>query len=507
MKIQVPFSGLGGSFHGRGGGPRGRDIRKVRLPTVAGSFYPADPKELARMVDEFLSRAESLPLPNLVALIAPHAGYIYSGPVAAWSYAQLKGRKVSRVVVISPSHLEAFGFSAVYSGDAYATPLGAIPLDRTFAAQLATMNSSIRLSDSGHASEEHALEVQLPFLQRVLGDFQLVPIVMGDQGYDSSRALGVALAKLMQDTDTMIVASSDLSHYHAYPDAVKLDRKTLSTIENWDYLNLSRNLRRGVWEACGGGPVVAAMIATDQLGGMKARVLRYANSGDTSGDRGRVVGYGAVALLKESSAEPAGEKVLSLSEADQDVLLEITRKSVEAAVRDHKMYKPAVPEREQLLEERGVFVTITRGSRLRGCVGFLAPLKPLYLMVRDAAVLAAVEDSRFPPVAAAELGELRYEISVLSPFRHVRDVCEIRVGRDGLLVRRGRDEGLLLPQVAVTKHWDPTAFLEETCRKAGLPIDAWLRQETEIFRFRALVFGDHAVSGAALRRETLVCNY
>jgi AmmeMemoRadiSam system protein B len=189
------------------------------------------------MVDGFLAKAQPPPIHDVVALVSPHAGYPYSGQVAAYSYALLKGRKFSRVVVIAPSHYDAFNFTAVFDGSAYKTPLGTVPVDRAFAAKLASSGGSIRLSGRGHTvtadMREHALEDQLPFLQRVLGRFELVPIVMGGQDYAASRALGVALAKLIAGTDTLIVASSDMSHYHPYDYAVKVDHKTLRAIEEW----------------------------------------------------------------------------------------------------------------------------------------------------------------------------------------------------------------------------------------------------------------------------------
>jgi len=462
---------------------------KVRQPGVAGSFYPADAKELAKAVDGFLAQAAPPPLEHVVAIVAPHAGYTYSGPVAAWSYKLLKGRKPHRVVVIAPSHYEAFHFSSVYDGAAYATPLGEVPVDQAFAAKLAKMSPEIRLSDAGHRPlndrAEHALEVQLPFLQRTLGDFQLVPIVMGDQSYESSRALGVALARLSEGTDTLIVASSDLSHYHTYQEAVRLDRKTLHAVETFDYLNLSRNFEQQVWEACGGGPIVAAMIAAERLGAGQAKLLKYANSGDLTGDRTRVVGYGAVALVEGA---PKAGPTLSLSRQEKDALLDIARKSVESAVRDHKLCE-CLSSREALQEDRGAFVTLTKAGELRGCIGYVAPTEPLYLTVRDAAMMAALRDTRFPPVTAKELPAIQYEISVLSPMQHVLDVREIRVGQHGLLIRKGGREGLLLPQVALDEGWDRVTFLEELCVKAGLPRQAWLDAGADLFRFTALVFG------------------
>lgn len=465
---------------------------KTRPSAVAGSFYPAGAKELAEMVDGFLAKAASAPVPGLIALVAPHAGYPYSGPVAAHAYALLKGETFARVVVISPSHLDGFGFSAVYDGAAYATPLGLVKVDHEFASRLAASGAA-KLSSRGHAVSgdrgEHALEVQLPFLQRTLKDFRLVPVVMGDQSYESCRALGVALAKLIRG-DTLIVASSDLSHYHPNDAAVKLDRRTLKAVEEWDYFSMARNFESQVWEACGGGPMVAAMIAAERLGARQAKVLNYANSGDTSGDRSRVVGYGAVAIARGAAERSGLERPFTLTPAEKNELLRIARQSVQTAVRDHKLYDYPGSSLPSLMQERGAFVTLKEHGELRGCIGYSSPLKPLCLAVRDVAAMAAVEDSRFRPIAAAELPQLEYEISVMSPLRHVGDIGEIRVGTHGLVIKKGRHEGLLLPQVPVEQGWDCATFLDQTCLKAGLPDGAWKDPDADLFLFTSLVFGE-----------------
>ena len=464
----------------------------VRPAGVAGTFYPADPKELAQMVDGFLAKATPAPAPGLVAIVAPHAGYPFSGHVAAWSYALLKGRKYQRVVVIAPSHYDAFPFAAVYDGEAYTTPLGRVPVDQAFAKKLAT-GGAIRLSPRGHQSggnqSEHALEDQLPFLQRTLGDVPIVPVIMGDQDYGICRALGLALARLVHGTDTLIVASSDLSHFHTYDEAVRIDHKTLHAIEEWDYLSMARNFEQRIWEACGGGPIIATMIAAERLGADHARVLKYANSGDVTTDRSRVVGYGAVALVKEGGRAGDAAPGFNLSAADRAELLRIARWSVESAVRDRKPYEFDLPLAEALARERGAFVTLKERGNLRGCIGYVSPMKPLAFTVRDAAAFAALRDTRFRPVSVAELPELEYEISVLSPMRRVLDVTRILPGRDGLLMKRGEVEGLLLPQVAKEQGWDQPTFLEETCRKAGLSSNCWQDSATDIFSFTALVFG------------------
>jgi AmmeMemoRadiSam system protein B/AmmeMemoRadiSam system protein A len=415
-------------------------------------------------------------------------------PVAAYSYAALKGRKYARVVVLSPSHYESFGFSSVYDGDAYETPLGIIPVDKEFAGRLTAMDPSIRFSDSGHRhlpeGAEHGLEVQLPWLQHLLGDFALVPVTMGDQSYLTCRALGCALASLITaEGDTLIVASSDLSHFHPHNQAVKMDHKTLNALEVWDYFTMARNFESRAWEACGGGPVVAAMIAAERLGARQVRVLKYAHSGNVTGDFERVVGY-AAALLVKSEGTVGSAPPFTLSGVDQSELLALARQSVEHAVRTGEAFEPAPSDRSALQQERGAFVTLRIDGALRGCIGFTSTVKPLFATVRDAATLAALRDPRFPPVAIEELAKLQYEISVLSPLRRVLNAEEVQIGRHGLFVRQGRHEGLLLPQVPLEQGWDRVKFLQQTCAKAQLAADAWQDEETDIFTFTAVIFGD-----------------
>ena len=480
-----------------GGAPP--ESEQIRPAAVAGAFYPADPKELAAMVDGFVAHA-SVPAPSgeIVALVAPHAGYPFSGGVAGHSYAMLKGRPTHRVVVIAPSHFEAFSFTSVYDGDAYSTPLGKVPVDKGFAQKLVSLNPEIQLSSHGHVptaeGREHALEDELPFLQRVLGDFQLVPIIMGEQSYPASRALGVALAELIRGTDTLIVASSDLSHYHPYDEAVSIDGKTLNAIGEWDYLTLSDNFANRTWEACGGAPIVAAMIAAERLGATRAQVLKYANSGDVTGDRSRVVGYSAVAFIKEGEGHSTPAPKFSLTSSEKRQLLEIARKSVESAVKEGKAYELPAKLPDNLMRDRGAFVTLKENGELRGCIGYTVAMQPLAETVREVAALAALRDTRFRPVVPGELPRLKYEVSVLSPLRHVSDTNQIKIGEHGLMIVKGRTRGLLLPQVAPEQHWDRNTLLDETAMKAGLPPKAWQDKDADLFMFTALVFGETEIS-------------
>jgi len=476
----------------------GGEPQKVRQAAVAGAFYPADPKELSAMIDEMLAKVSGPPVTDpILAAVSPHAGYQYSGPVAAYTYAALKGRKYSRVVVIAPTHYVAFDYTSIYDGDAYTTPLGTVPVDKSFAQKLAKMSSTMKISGSGHditsAGGEHSIEVQLPWLQKVLGRFELVPIVMGDQSYESSRALGMALAKLIKaeskEGDTLVLASSDLSHYHTYNEAVTIDHKTLSALAAWDYFSMSRNFQQGIWEACGGAPIVAAMVYAERMGASQAHVLKYANSGDVTGDHSRVVGYSADVFVKANGGK-AGETPFSLTDPEKRELLALARRSVEYVVQQNEVYVPPASSSTTLNEERGAFVTLTKAGDLRGCIGYTSAIKPLYLTVRDTATHAALHDPRFHPVSAEELPHLDYEVSVLSPLRRVTDIQQIKVGEHGLLMKNGASEGLLLPQVPVEQGWDRQTFLEQTCRKARMSADCWKDEDTDIFSFTAVVFNE-----------------
>lgn len=496
LLVLAPFE----SAHAAGlpSAPPQSDPPKVRPAAVAGSFYPADPAALSAMIEELLAKAQEPPIPDpILAAVAPHAGYPYSGPVAAYTYAALKGHKYARVVVIAPTHYVAFDYTSIYDGDAYQTPLGNVPVDKAFARELAKMSPTMRLSGQGHdataAGGEHAIEVELPWLQTVLGRFELVPIVMGDQSYESSRALGVALARLIASDanggTTLVLASSDLSHYHTYADAVAMDHKTLNALAAWDYFSMSRNFQTRTWEACGGAPIVAAMIYAERMGANQARVLKYANSGDIAGDHSRVVGYSADVFVKAPSANIV-ETPFSLSAADKAELLALARKSVEFVVERGDAYEPPASASAALNQERGAFVTLREHGKLRGCIGYTSAAKPLYLTVRDTATLAALRDPRFPSVTAEELPSLDYEISVLSPLRRVMHIDEIEIGMHGLLMKNGAHEGLLLPQVPVEQKWDRQTFLEQTCRKAGMGSGCWKDEGTDIFSFTAVVFGE-----------------
>lgn len=276
----------------------------VREPVVAGAFYPASARRLQEDVDAMLRRAPtSERTGGIVGLVSPHAGYMYSGLTAAHAYGLLRERTFDAVVVIGPSHQEYFQGCSVYPGESYRTPLGVVPIHKEIRSALAQEEKRIFLSVAGHRGE-HSVEVQLPFLQRVLGEFAFVPIVMGDQTLELCENLAEAIASSVGNRTVLLVASSDLSHYHPYEEATSLDRRVIDLVEEYDPLKLMDNLEHRSLEACGGGPIVSVMLATKKLGANIARVVHYCNSGDVTGEKGAVVGYCSAVFSRESTDAP-----------------------------------------------------------------------------------------------------------------------------------------------------------------------------------------------------------
>lgn len=271
------------------------DTKRVRHSVIAGSWYPGTEGQLRKTVQGYLDDVEKEELDGeLVGLISPHAGYIYSGQVAAYAYKQLDGVSYDAVAIISPVHRMFVGRFAVTSAAAYETPLGLVEVDVDL---IEAMNKEIDLTRVAQ-DNEHSLEIQLPFLQVVLGEFKLLPIMMGDQGLSSCQKLGTALAKILKGKNVLLLASTDLSHFHNYDAAVRLDEIVLERVGAYDPEGLVSDLERGKCEACGGGPVIAVMLAAQKLGANRAKVLKYMNSGDVTGDRSQVVGYMAAALYR-----------------------------------------------------------------------------------------------------------------------------------------------------------------------------------------------------------------
>lgn len=476
-------------------------VTRIRKPAVAGTFYPSNAVELTKTIAGLYAEVDKAALDgSLVGLVAPHAGYPYSGRVAAKAFKLLEGESFDTVVVVSPSHTVFFKGCSVFEGDGYETPLGVVSIDKELSGKIADINPLVYLSSMGHASGttrgEHALEVQLPFLQIALGKFKLVAIVMGDQEEDSIRALGETLGSALKGRNALVVASTDLSHFHTEKQARRLDRAVQEAIEKYDPDRLIETLETGKGEACGGGPVAAVMQATRRLGGRTVRFLDYSTSGETTGQFDEVVGYLSAAIITaEKPRQVQSEMGMlkarprtadELTDDDRATLLRIARDAVRARL-ENTEYTPLPNARLDF--EQGAFVTLTIDGSLRGCIGQIRGREPLYKLIADMAIAAAFEDPRFEPVDESEFDRLEFEISVLSQLERVRDINQIVVGRDGLMIKLDWHSGLLLPQVATEHGWDVTEFLEQTCLKAGLGKNSWKDKFAEIYKFSAVVFG------------------
>ena len=460
------------------------ESKEYRASTHAGTWYPGHEKELREMIQGFLSNARAKLSGEICGLISPHAGYVYSGPVAAFAYKLVQDQEFDDVIVIGPSHYHGFFGASVDTLAGRQTPLGKVDFDVAMARKIMKNDKGISFDDSAHI-QEHSTEIQIPFLQTVLKNFKVIEIIMGNHDYKSCEALSQAIVKAIAGKKVLIVASSDLSHYHPQKAAEELDNLVVEAVANYDPKGLSRKLAIDSCEACGGGPIIVAMLVTKEMGATKAKPMVYATSGNITGDYSAVVGYLAAAFYKEEKIEVGID--LGFTKEEKKKLKEIAQKSVEVAVRNQKLPDfGEIPDR--LKEPYGIFVTLTKHGSLRGCIGRIISDQPLYLVCQQMARAAALEDPRFSPVTEKELGDLDIEISILTPLEQITNFNDIVIGRHGLYIVKGYNSGLLLPQVAAEYGWSVEEFLEETCHKAGLPADTYKSKDAKIFKFSAEVF-------------------
>lgn len=460
--------------------------QEIRKPVWAGAFYDGNKDALSARIDAYLKnvKEQAALTQDVKALICPHAGYVYSGPTAAYAFRLVQGKTYDTVVIIGTSHQYGFDGCSIYPRGGYETPLGVAAVDEELASRIAK-SSGFSYVPEAHA-KEHSVEVQVPFIQETLPDAKVVPIVMGYPSRRTVYALGNALGEALRSAEKkiLIVASTDMSHYLSKEDANAVDSRTISLIQKLNTGAVIDKVGAGENIMCGGGGVAAAILAVKKKGKPRVEVLHYTDSSETSGDSEHVVGYLAAAIMVEPAEKTPAE--FSLSAEEKKELLGLARQSVESYVKEGRVpdYETDNPD---FLGEKGAFVTLKKRGELRGCIGFIEPLFPLYEAVIRTSVYAATEDSRFSPVTKEELKDLEYEISVLTPLQKIDNPRAVRVGKHGLVISTGENRGLLLPQVPVENNWDRETFLNQACVKAGLPPDAW-KKGAEIFVFEAIVF-------------------
>ena len=466
----------------------------VRPATQAGRFYEAQPQRLRQEVDSFLHLHEGTnSSSNVAALIVPHAGYYFSGNVAAAAYMTLAPDKpLQRIFLLGPSHREWIDGASVNSEtDYYATPLGQVRVDRETARQLIETDSVFCYRKEAH-DREHCLEVQLPFLQRRLGEVPpIVPIIISTNDFSKLQRMAEVLKPFFTD-DNLFIISSDFSHYPSYQDACEVDAKTGKAVESGDVAQfiatLEANARSGIrnlaTSACGEFAIVTLLSMMDKQ--YEVKHLMYQNSGDIDNhDSHRVVGYHAFAVVRHDSAQTG----FSLSDEEKHLLKEIALNSIKdsldgKAMRDRE---DPWPEHPTLNRMCGAFVSLHKHGQLRGCIGHFGEDAPLHQIVAEMARAAAFEDPRFTPVRREELADIDIEISVLTPMRRIQSLDEFQLHRHGIYVRKGFRSGTFLPQVADQVNWTKEEFVAHCAHdKAGLPWDGW--RDAELFVYEAIVF-------------------
>lgn len=483
-----------------------------REPVVAGQFYPADPVELKKTIKDYFDNIPSLPKPKgeLLGIISPHAGYIFSGQVAAYSYKFLSSYKFNNpvIVLIGQSHNFHLSKPSLYTGYSFLTPLGEVKTEQKLVQELLKIQDCFEDSPQVHIPE-HSLEVQLPFLQYIYKEFTIVPILVSRFDYEYANKISGKLSETVKNYSKVtnkriiIVCSTDMSHYPKYEDAVKVDNQAIELVKLYDPIKYFKELPRLEKTKianlhcvfCGETAVGISMIVTKLLGGDNVEILKYANSGDVTfyGDKSRVVGYLAAAFIKKGSISEGKQNMkeeqseFKISEKNQKELLSLARRAIKEYITAGKVIDYKTDDKE-LLTPRAVFVTLTKKGELRGCIGTTFPQYPLYQAVINMAIEAATGDPRFAPVTVEELDEIHIEISILSPLKRVFSHKDIKEHVHGVVVRSGGRSGLFLPQV-----WEQLPkkeqFLSHLCwGKAGLPPNAWQDPKTELYVFTVFAF-------------------
>lgn len=467
-----------------------------RQPAVAGKFYPASKSDLTKMLEGFFDDNKSGIVTDPLAIIVPHAGYVYSGRTAAAGFKQLdRNRKYEHIFVIGSSHTTYFNGASIYDLGDFITPMGKVKTD-TLARWLVSQYKFFNNDTKPHETE-HALEVQLPFLQYWLkSDFTIIPIIIGGQSEENCRKIAAAL-KPFFNSKNLFVISTDFSHYPEYQDAINSDNKMADAVKSNSVKEFMRvknqiegsGIHNLVTAMCGWTSVLTLLNITADMPDISYKSIAHRNSGDSYyGDKDKVVGYYAIGVVREQSKTSASE---FLNEKDKADLLNIARQTLTSYLKTS-----AIPDfsknnfSDNLSRPAGAFVTLKLNGNLRGCIGNFNPEKPLITTVQQMAIAAATQDPRFNPVTPDEIDKLEIEISVLTPLKKISSADEFNLGKQGIYIKKGYKSGTFLPQVADETGWSKEEFLGHCSRdKAGIGWDGW--KSAELFTYEAIVFSEH----------------
>jgi hypothetical protein len=469
-----------------------------RKTYAAGRFYTGKPEELRAQLQQMFAKSEKKKSENTpLAIIVPHAGYVFSGEVAASAFSQIDpNRKFERIFIIGSSHTSAFDGASVYCTGHFETPLGTVQVDLELAKKLVNENRLLVNNPEAH-QYEHSLEVQLPFLQHHLtSDFKIVPVVIGSATIETAKKLAEIFKPYMNENNLFVI-SSDFSHYPEYHDARVADQLTADAIKSNKASNLisalDTNKKKMIPELatslCGWSSVLTLLYMTEQMPEIIVDLVDYKNSGDSSyGEKNRVVGYWAISFLKGKSKSQANE--FFLNENDKKFLLQLARETISEYI-----LKETIPQIDPatisatLKTPCGAFVTLNKNRNLRGCIGRFDATLPLWKVVQNMAISAATQDYRFSKVQPGEINQLKIEISVLTPLKRIKSADEFILGKQGIYIKKGSSSGTFLPQVATQTGWSKEEFLGHCAQdKAGIGWEGW--KTAELYTYEALVFGE-----------------
>ena len=471
-----------------------------REPVAAGRYYSADPATLKNDLRQLFSACvKTVEIMDIRAIISPHAGYVFSGEVAASAFSAIpKDRKYSNIFLIGSSHVMAFDGASVYNTGDFITPLGKIKVNRVIANKIRNSSPLFRFRTDAHI-QEHSLEVQIPFIQYYFEDTpQIVPIIIGTTNSDKIKTISESLKPYFTE-DNLFVISSDFSHYPPYKMAEEVDQVTADAIISKDpdvFLdvlrkNASRSIKGLATSMCGWTSGLLLLYLAEGDPDLQFKKISYCNSGDTPyGNKDEVVGYNAIILEKKKPGNQISDKAtseLTFSNDEAQQLIGIARESIRSMLYSKSQFR-INPDKmpPALKKEMGAFVTLKINGVLRGCIGRFISKDPLYEVVRQMALAAAFEDHRFTPLTKGEFNKIEIEISVLSPLKKINDISEIVLGKHGIYITKDIRSGTMLPQVATENNWTVEQFLGYTARdKAGIGWDGW--KNADIYVYEAAV--------------------
>jgi len=400
-----------------------------RQPVVAGQFYPASASQLRAMIGKMVD--EEAEKEDVIGLIAPHAGYVYSGPVAGAVISRVKFKNT--FIILGPNHTGRGKPLSITAKGKWRTPLGEVQVDAELAGHVLELTRHLQEDDAAH-QYEHSIEVQLPFLQYFKPDIKIVPIALSFASFDAYREIGREIARAINDTkrEAVILASSDMTHYEPHAVAARKDRQAIDAILSLDEDELLRRVEENNISMCGVAPVASLIVAAREMGATSAELVKYQTSGDTSGDYSAVVGYAGI-IIKAVAMHP---------------LVQLAKDTIEAYVNEDRVLSPPRELTPEMKQKAGVFVSLHRFGELRGCIGTFEPTQPNVAgEIIANAISSATRDPRFPPVAPEELKDLEYGVDVLTRPRPVKDEKELDPKKYGVIVECGFRRGLLLPDL------------------------------------------------------------